>query len=464
MTIVFGTNVLNTVYRQIASQFTTVADPGDISFAYGAAIGAALVGIGGLLLGARGGTASGAVGGLVGGLIVGALIGLLAAGLVRLAIDPGSRPMVVGILIWAAIGLIVGAFVGGRMGGGQGAVAGAGIGLVVGGLFGAFSAITFTWHVAIAIGLAVLLGRRARARRSLRGERRHRLRGAQGPVHPADHDRHDEGDHRMGSGTDAGAPVVTGPDRDARGRKPGGAGGGRGPRGRRGPAARGDDAAGRPEVLAAQAQARSRARGARRRARAARGGRARRRGRQGQDQAQPGQGGRAPPPASASSRSVGRRRSSVGPATRSSGARIRLPKSLLPDEVDKALRALGDDGTKVRGALERNFADYLERLGAGAEEAVRSLDGVLLPPAPDADPDPALRPPDHRRDARDGRQLRRAQLAKVRERRAAERIVAADSSPHDAAHAAHAADRRVAGRATARLAHGRVAEWQTRRP
>ena len=44
------------------------------------------------------------------------------------------------------------------MGGGQGAVAGAGIGLVVGGLFGAFSAITFTWHVAIAIGLAVLLG------------------------------------------------------------------------------------------------------------------------------------------------------------------------------------------------------------------------------------------------------------------------------------------------------------------
>jgi hypothetical protein len=37
-----------------------------------------------------------------------------------------------------------------------------------------------------------------------------------------------------------------------------------------------------------------------------------------------------------------------------------LPKSLLPDEVDKALRSLGDDGTKVRGALERSFASYLE--------------------------------------------------------------------------------------------------------
>jgi hypothetical protein len=155
---VFGTNVLNTLYRQIADQFATVADPGDISFGYGAAIGAALFGLGGLLFGARGGTASGAVGGLIGGLIVGALLGLLGAGLVRLAINPDSRPMVVGILIWAAIGLIVGAFVGGRAGGGQGAVTGAGIGLVVGGLFGAFSAITFTWHVSIAIALAVLLG------------------------------------------------------------------------------------------------------------------------------------------------------------------------------------------------------------------------------------------------------------------------------------------------------------------
>ena len=38
-----------------------------------------------------------------------------------------------------------------------------------------------------------------------------------------------------------------------------------------------------------------------------------------------------------------------------------LPKSMLPDEIDKALRALGDDGTKVRGALERDFAAYAKQ-------------------------------------------------------------------------------------------------------
>jgi hypothetical protein len=38
-----------------------------------------------------------------------------------------------------------------------------------------------------------------------------------------------------------------------------------------------------------------------------------------------------------------------------------LPKSMLPKEIDKALRALGDDGTKVRGALERDFAAYAKQ-------------------------------------------------------------------------------------------------------
>jgi hypothetical protein len=36
-----------------------------------------------------------------------------------------------------------------------------------------------------------------------------------------------------------------------------------------------------------------------------------------------------------------------------------LPSSLLPDQVERAVRALGDDGSKVRGALEREFAGYL---------------------------------------------------------------------------------------------------------
>jgi hypothetical protein len=42
------------------------------------------------------------------------------------------------------------------------------------------------------------------------------------------------------------------------------------------------------------------------------------------------------------------------------GAPEPLPASLLPAEVDRAVRALGDDGAKVRGVLERSFADYLD--------------------------------------------------------------------------------------------------------
>ena len=42
------------------------------------------------------------------------------------------------------------------------------------------------------------------------------------------------------------------------------------------------------------------------------------------------------------------------------GPEADLPPSLLPDEVDKALRRLGEDGEKVRGTLEREFAKYLD--------------------------------------------------------------------------------------------------------
>ena len=42
------------------------------------------------------------------------------------------------------------------------------------------------------------------------------------------------------------------------------------------------------------------------------------------------------------------------------GPEADLPKSMLPDEVDKTLRKLGSDGEKVRGVLEREFAAYLE--------------------------------------------------------------------------------------------------------
>jgi hypothetical protein len=42
------------------------------------------------------------------------------------------------------------------------------------------------------------------------------------------------------------------------------------------------------------------------------------------------------------------------------GPEAELPKSMLPKEVDKTLRKLGTDGDKVRGTIEREFADYLE--------------------------------------------------------------------------------------------------------
>ena len=46
-----------------------------------------------------------------------------------------------------------------------------------------------------------------------------------------------------------------------------------------------------------------------------------------------------------------------------------LPKSMLPEEIDKTLRSLGADGDKVRGALERDFAKY-------AKQAARDRTGT----------------------------------------------------------------------------------------
>jgi hypothetical protein len=49
-----------------------------------------------------------------------------------------------------------------------------------------------------------------------------------------------------------------------------------------------------------------------------------------------------------------------------------LPESLLPEEIEKALRNLGDDGKKVRGALERDFAAYAKQK-AKDRSGVRTL-------------------------------------------------------------------------------------------
>ena len=68
------------------------------------------------------------------------------------------------------------------------------------------------------------------------------------------------------------------------------------------------------------------------------------------------------------------------------GPEADIPKSMLPKEVDKTLRKLGKDGDKVRGTLEREFADYLEehseerkKRDLGATAAL--LGGSLLGPA-----------------------------------------------------------------------------------
>jgi hypothetical protein len=42
------------------------------------------------------------------------------------------------------------------------------------------------------------------------------------------------------------------------------------------------------------------------------------------------------------------------------GEEVALPESLLPDEIEKAVRKLGSDGKQVRGTLEREFAKYLD--------------------------------------------------------------------------------------------------------
>ena len=67
------------------------------------------------------------------------------------------------------------------------------------------------------------------------------------------------------------------------------------------------------------------------------------------------------------------------------GPGAELPQSMLPEQIDKALRSLGTDGDRVRGVIEREFADYLEKgqptrdsrdLGA----TVAELGGSLLRP------------------------------------------------------------------------------------
>jgi len=157
--ILFGTNAPNRLYVAIAEQFGPGIDPGVIALVAGTGIGLVVGGLLGLLAGARRGTGGDAVSGLIGGAVLGGIFGALIGGVVRLAENEGSRPMVVGLLVIGGVAALVGLVLGARGGGGaSGAVAGFLGGFVLGGAVGAFSAITFAWHVAIAIGLALFLG------------------------------------------------------------------------------------------------------------------------------------------------------------------------------------------------------------------------------------------------------------------------------------------------------------------
>jgi hypothetical protein len=110
-----------------------------------------------------------------------------------------------------------------------------------------------------------------------------------------------------------------------------------------------------------------------------------------------------------------------------------LPSELLPKDVEKAIRKLGTDGRKVRGTLEREFANYLderakERKKEGLGNAVAAIALAAVRPV-------ALRT---------GKQLAERmldpnqagfndQLAKVRARRAAGGTTAKpEGAPEDA--------------------------------
>ncbi|MHB8890729.1 MAG: hypothetical protein ACYC65_01650 [Candidatus Limnocylindrales bacterium] len=55
-----------------------------------------------------------------------------------------------------------------------------------------------------------------------------------------------------------------------------------------------------------------------------------------------------------------------------------LPKSMLPAEIEKALKELGSDGERVRGTLEREFAGYLKEKAPQRKERNLSAVAAML--------------------------------------------------------------------------------------
>jgi hypothetical protein len=67
------------------------------------------------------------------------------------------------------------------------------------------------------------------------------------------------------------------------------------------------------------------------------------------------------------------------------GPKADLPKSMLPKEIERELKKLGDDGDRVRATLEREFAEYLDNNAPARRErdlgalATVALGNVLKP-------------------------------------------------------------------------------------
>lgn len=57
-----------------------------------------------------------------------------------------------------------------------------------------------------------------------------------------------------------------------------------------------------------------------------------------------------------------------------------LPKSMLPDEIEETLGKMGNDGDRVRGALERDFARYALRAQTQRRRELLALSIPFLRP------------------------------------------------------------------------------------
>ena len=60
------------------------------------------------------------------------------------------------------------------------------------------------------------------------------------------------------------------------------------------------------------------------------------------------------------------------------GPKADLPKSMLPDQVEKQLRKLGTDGDKVRSVLEREFMHYLDERSKVRKQQDTALVGLAI--------------------------------------------------------------------------------------